>query len=179
MPLKDAVLIVQEDVEVPIILALPDDGAISVDAPVTVDIEQPMPMMVALRQLLKPLGLVCDYRYSVFRVTTPERAREPDRTGIDKIVPPPGSRLAGAWEGPAEMQFIETPLKDALSYLEALHSVRFDTSAIPAEDRDRATVTTTLSGIPFKHALALLIERLKLRAKLIGETIVLEPQAVD
>jgi hypothetical protein len=172
-PLKDAVLYLGDNHDMPIRLLL-EDSAISIDAPITCKMEEPLPLMVAFRQMLEPLGLVCDYRYSVFRVTTPERAREPDRTGLDQIVPPPGTRLAAAWEAPSEMDFIETPLKDTLLYMEDMHSIRFDISALPAEYRDRVTVTTSLSRIPFKHALALLLEQQKLRASLTGETIVLE-----
>jgi antitoxin component YwqK of YwqJK toxin-antitoxin module len=142
--------------------------------PITCGFES-LPLIAVLRKILEPLGLVCEYRYGVLRITTPDEAARGDMTGVTTIVPPRGSRLEAAWQRPADLTFTETPLSDALQLLESTADVRFDISRLPAKYQSIPT-TRNIRGLPLKHSLGCLLDGFPLCASLDGETIVVELQ---
>ncbi|HEX5103947.1 MAG TPA: hypothetical protein VFV87_09070 [Pirellulaceae bacterium] len=150
--------------------------------PITCEVSD-KPLVVALGSILQPHGLVCDYRYGLLWLSEPEEAeRWKDPTGVSEIVPPPGSRLAAAWEDESHVEFIETPLLAACDFLSSYHGgiVKFDCSRLPQEYQQGTTrdslVTANVKGIAFKNVLGLVLEQTRCQARLEGEKIVIEPQ---
>jgi hypothetical protein len=73
------------------------------------------------------------------------------------------------------MDFVETPLGDAVAFLADQMPIGFDTSALP-ENRRSMPVTMSGRGVPWRHALALMLDDLDLRAEARGgDTIVILP----
>jgi hypothetical protein len=153
------------------------------DLPVTDKIEHQddVPLIVALGRILQPLDLVCDYRYGMLWIADREEAEHwTDPTGVSKLVPPPGSKLAAEWEKRTVHEFIQTPLSDVCDIIADSNGVRFDLSRLPGPPPDRPLghmpVTSNVSGLPFRHSLGALLEFVGCQARLDGETIVVELQ---
>jgi hypothetical protein len=96
-----------------------------------------------------------------------------DPTGVNRLQPPAGSHLAETWDRvvPVGMDFVSTPLSDALHYVQDQDRVAIDFSALPPASRV-TPVTLNLRGLPFKHCLGLLLQQAGCQATLRGETIV-------
>jgi hypothetical protein len=105
-----------------------------------------------------------------------------DRTGVSSILPPPGTKLEQCWNDKTVMEFIETPLGDALQFVSDIHGVDFfDTSHIPAElmqpqSRRYMVVTIRISGVSLEDGLGAMLDTVDLQARLDGEKIVIELQ---
>lgn len=188
-PLKDAIQIVKDRSSAPFALQElwkasappPPDGAESwLDVPVTCDAEGPL--IEVLASILQPLGLVCDYRYGMLSVCPSAGVEDwEDPTGVTALNPPVGSKLAASWDKQTSLEFIETPLKDALRIMSNIHGMTFDTSHLPAEPKERLRyrrimVTYNVSGITLKNGLGAMFDAHDLQASLNGETIVIELQ---
>jgi hypothetical protein len=133
-----------------------------------------VPLIVALGKILQPHDLVCDYRYGMLWVA--ERAEADawkDPTGVTAIVPPKDSHLAATWENNAHLEFIETPIRDALQILKDTHGVQFDVSHLPSGP---ISVTCNYPHLPFRHCLGAMLDGTDLQAQLDGETIVIALQ---
>lgn len=182
-PLKDALHILADDHDMHIRLdAMLKSPEFSIDMPVTCQAQGPL--IQVLGQVLQPHDLVCDYRFGMLYVVKKEGVENwKDPTGVTELVPPTRSRLERMRKEKhrAAMEFIETPLADALHIIADAHNIKFDTSQMPAEliqpDSPRAiVVTTNLSGITFDQGLGAMFDVLDLQARLDGETIVIELQ---
>lgn len=147
-----------------------------IDAPVTCDLKG-APLIVAFGTILQPHGLVCDYRYGCLWITTPQLAGN-DRTGVDKLVPPADSNLATVWDTPSSIDYIETPIAEALSIFSQQHngSLQFDLSHLPPGFAARQPVIVSLKGLPVKHCVGRLLNSVGCKARLDGEMIVIELQ---
>jgi hypothetical protein len=118
--------------------------------------------------------LACDYRYGVLWIDRrAEVGNWQDPTGVNRLQPPAGSRLAETWDhvGPVGMDFVSTPFSDALLYVQDQDRVAIDFSALPPASC-ATPVTLSVRGLAFKHCLGLLLEQAGCQATLRGETIV-------
>jgi hypothetical protein len=139
------------------------------DLPVEFDVNE-MPGIMALVEMLQQHNLVCDYRYGTLWVTTPEIAAVwRDTTGVEQIVPPPGSRLAAEWEKSTELNFIQTPLHDVLSILADVHSISID-----ASQASSPPLTVEVSGVSLKEGLGRVLYRARCKCSLRGDALVVE-----
>jgi len=123
-------------------------------------------------------GLACDYRYGVLWITTPDDVPWEDPTGVNLIVPPAGSDLEAAWNQPLSegADFVLTPLRDALQYLQDQHQVTFDGSLLPGATRGKGLrVTLNRRGVTLQNVVGELLYRTGCTCKLDGETIVILP----
>jgi hypothetical protein len=161
--------------------ASPPDGVESwLELPVTCKAEGPL--IEVLASILRPLGLVCDYRYGMLSICPSVGVEEwQDPTGVTTLTPPAGSNLAANWNSQTSLEFIETPLKNALQIVTDIHGVKFDLSHLPAEPIQRLpygqiVVTYNVSGITLKNGLGAMLDAHDLQARLDGETIVIELQ---
>jgi hypothetical protein len=146
------------------------------DAPVTYERNR-VPLIVALGEIGRPLGLVGDYRYGVLWITTPEQAEDADPTGVEAIAPPPGSRLASAWESRGmDLHFVDTPLGDVFSFLALLTEVQIDTSPLQSLPTASMPLTLQLRNAPLTDTIGAVLLASGCRASLRGETIVIELQ---
>jgi hypothetical protein len=144
--------------------------------------EKDAPLIVALGGMLQPHDLVCDYRYGMLWIADRQEAETwRDPTGIDQIVPPAGTRLAKNWEANSGAEFIETPLRAAVEIAVRQHVplAEFDWSHVSPERQDGrlqvGVITLNLEHIPMKHVLGVILEQSGCRARLDGETLVIEP----
>lgn len=140
------------------------------------------PLIVALGEMLRPHGMVCDYRYGQLWVVDAKDAEGwRDPTGIDQIVPPAGTRLAKNWNSNSAAEFVETPLRRAVEIAVRQHvpQAAFDWSQVSPERQDgrlqEAVITLNVPHIPMKHVLGVILEQAHCRARLDGETLVIEP----
>ncbi len=99
----------------------------------------------------------------------------------DRPLPPPGpnspTQLAGdeslaerkiraALKSPTQFEFVETPLKDVVDYLQDLHhiAIQLDSAALKEAGVDESTpVTKNLKGISLRSALKLMLDELQLK----------------
>src|SRR5262245_32664695 len=144
--------------------------------------EKQAPFVVALCNMLAPLGLGCDYRYAALEIDTLESiAHWRDETGVLELSPPRGSRLEREWNRITAIDMVEMPLKDVLAYLQQLHSIpiQLDLTSRPGH-RDPITpdvpVTKTLSGISLKNVLGIMLSDLECKVSVQGNGLVIEPQ---
>lgn len=151
------------------------------DLPITAKADG-APLIVMLGKMLQPHGLVCDYRYGMLWIAERQEAETwQDPTGVSEIEPPPSSALARTWETRSPSQFIYMPLRPACEMLSSQSGgiARFDWSRLPPEFQDsmstKAIVTLNVDQ-PFKHTLGMILEQVGCRARLEGETIVIELQ---
>jgi hypothetical protein len=151
------------------------------DLPITLREDAEVPLIVALGKMLQPHDLVCDYRYGMLWIAEREEAEKwTDPTGTYVMVPPANSKLAAAWEERRTWDFIQTPLADACDIIAQSNGVRFDLTRVPGpppnRPRGHLPVTWNGSGLQFKHSLGAILESVGCRARLDGETIVIEMQ---
>jgi hypothetical protein len=104
-----------------------------------------------------------------------------DPTGVTALTPPAGSKLASEWDNKAAMEFIETPLRNAVQIVSDIHGLKFDLSHLPPEPIQGLTygqivVTLNVSGITVENGLGMLLNSADCQARLDGETIVIELQ---
>jgi hypothetical protein len=104
-----------------------------------------------------------------------------DPTNVLDLNPPAGSKLATVWDEQTTMEFIETPLSDALGIIGTMHGVRFDLSHLAGERIEKLPnhdllVTFNVTGISFENGLGALLYTIDCQAHLDGETIVIELQ---
>jgi hypothetical protein len=186
VPLKDAVLLCSELANVAIRMDLRslEEASISPDLKISANTGD-LPLFVNLSQLLRPVGLDCDFRYGMLRVVALSSltATWKDPTCITQIVPSPGSNLAQEWKKFTTVDVREMPLKDVVLYLQETHRVPFDISLMPTSPAANSpfttqdsAVTASLRGITFRDALATILSQLHCKASVRGEVIVIEPQ---
>ena len=120
-----------------------------------------------------------DYRYGCLWITSPTDAENwNDLTGVADIVPPKGSQLARSWNGPVGFAALNQPLADVIEQqLVPGLAIAVDISQIRSNDEKEPTylVTSNFKGLPFKHALGILLDQARCRCKLEGETLVILP----
>jgi hypothetical protein len=124
------------------------------------------------------LGLTCDYRYGFPMVTTKEDAANwSDRTGVSALQLPAGSAIQREWDTPVTVQLVESELDLAVTQLCRSLQLPCDTSQIQPLDsvNPRFPVTTNLTKVPLKHALAILLEKTECSCELDGEKLVIKP----
>jgi hypothetical protein len=138
------------------------------------------PLIELLGRILQPHDLVCDHRYGVLWVVEREGVEEwKDETGMLQLSPPAGSALEARLLAPASFEFIETPLGDALRLLGTSHQIHIDYSRLPAElaqGRVRGGLITLNEEVSLRNGLGAMFDIHDLRARLDGETIVVELQ---
>jgi hypothetical protein len=127
---------------------------------------------------LAPVGLACDYRYGRLWITTVKDVQNwRDATGVADIQPPAASSLARAWNEPAVAAVTTSPLAEVLAAFAKPLRVTLDTTRIdptPANPSAFPTVSNT-SGLPFRHALGILLSETGCRCRLEGEKLVILP----
>jgi hypothetical protein len=136
---------------------------------------------IDLRSLLVlitvPNGLGCDYRYGSLWITTAEDAKQwHDPTGVSEIRPQPGSILAGAWEAPAIAAVTTAELADAVMQI-APAGIEIDVSRVRATTPNVPAFPTVMNtnGLPFRHALGMLLYETNCRCRQEGEKLVILP----
>lgn len=174
MPLKDTIFYLSELHGIPFVL----DPMIksNIDLPLTGEYRG-IDLCSALLLLTAPHGLGCDYRYGCIWITTAEDCNDwHDPTGVSNIKPPKGSPLAHAWNEPMAVDFIESPLVDALKYIEQLMVIDIDTSRVQSAAGGKPiSVTLTVRGQPLRNVLGQLLYRSGCRCELQGDKLVISP----
>jgi hypothetical protein len=179
-PLKDALVALKDQHAVPIeLIAMARVPGFSLDMPITCQAEGPL--IETIGAILQPHELVSDYRYGMLYVVSREGVENwKDETGVTRLVPPPRSKLERHWDEMTMIEFIETPLGDALQIISDRYGVQFfDTSRLPAElaqSRTGMPVTLKISGNSLRNSLAAMFDVLDLQTRLDGEKIVIELQ---
>ena len=150
------------------------------DIPITCEGAKDLPLIAALATILAPHKLVCDFRFGVLWITTPDEAATwQDRTGIAEIKPPRGSKLARRWEREGNLEFVNTRVEDVFPYYSEAFDIPIDTSRLRAQIRQGfapRSLTMNLRNHPFKHSIGLILDRSGCRCRLEGETLVIEAQ---
>lgn len=131
-----------------------------------------------LTVVLAQHDLACDYRYGCLWFTATEDARDwCDPTGVDRIVPPAGSKLAAAWNVPTFL--LHDPHSDELARIAAWLEIEIDVAAVvpPAlpDDKRFQVASNSRFGLPFKHELGIFLYSARCRCELRGETLVILP----
>jgi hypothetical protein len=180
-PLKDVISVLTDQTGILFELDVRrlEEAGISIDSPVT-STSDPLPVVVALKEVLADYPIAADYRYGTIVITSAQSADSwRDPTGVTTLSPPPGSALAKAWSSPATFQFIETPLGFALTSIEKQHGITFELSRLAEYEKEvvgrEIPVTCNLSGLSLRDSLGLLLEPLEFRVRLQDETLVIEP----
>ena len=180
-PLKDALQVIKDmrGIQLELDVKRLEEAGVNIDSPVTCNADN-LSLIVAFKEVFAGYPLAADYRYGTIVVTMADSANNwQDSTGVTTITPPPGSALAKAWNKPAKMDFIETPIAAALSIIEDQHGIQFDDSKLIEFEKQVAPhgipVTKNLSGLSLRDSLGLLFESLNMRLTLQGETLVIEP----
>jgi hypothetical protein len=92
-------------------------------------------------------------------------------------------KIRAALDSPTTMEFLETPLVDAVEYLKDLHAIEIQLDTKALEDDGTGTdtpVTGTLKGISLASALRLVLSRLELTYVVSdGVLLITTPQAVS
>jgi hypothetical protein len=152
-----------------------------INLPITADVRED-PLIIALGKMLQPHDLVCDYRYGMLWVAEREGVENwKDPTGVAEIVPPPGSKLSRQWDNLDVAEFIETPLGLACAIISGNTNnwMTFDCSRLPSDFVNGkvpgSRVTINAQGL-HKDILGMMLESVGCRARLGGETIVIELQ---
>jgi len=109
-------------------------------------------------------------------------ARRKDRFGAMELSHPSPAekKIVEALKHPTQMEFIETPLKDAIEYLKELHhiEIQFDSAALKDAGVDELTpVTKNLKGISLRSALKLLLDDLQLKYVIHNEVLLITSPA--
>ena len=174
-PLKDVCQMLRDATEAPLELdwrPLEENG-INIDAPVTARVEN-LPLAAALKPILATNNLATDYRFGTIWITPGKVGGNwRDSTAISQISPPAGSKLSGAWNAPATMQFIETPLESALQSLEKQYPIQFDLSRLSPKET-QVPVTVNITGLSLKNSLGILFDRYLMRGELQEGKLVVE-----
>src|SRR5262245_15404228 len=173
MPLSDIAMYLSEVHGIPMVL---DPGLLATDTPITGEYRG-IDLCSALTLLTAPYDLGCDYRYGCIWITNAEDSADwHDPTGVADIKPPSSSALGRAWNEPAVVDVVGTPLASALDYLEELLAIEIDSSAIRSPDKERLLfpVTANMRGIPFHHVLGQLLYKTDCRCRLAGDGLVIE-----
>jgi hypothetical protein len=133
-----------------------------IDAPVTLSGEAPL--IVVLGRMLQPHGLVCDYRYGLLWVVMREEGDAwSDPTGISRIEPPAGSKLASVWAKPIDAELFEVPLRLAclVHSRKVVNQEEYDWTKLPqimhGSCYPGANVSLVCSRHPFKHCLGVIL----------------------
>jgi len=132
--------------------------------------------------LFEPHGLAASYRFGMIWITTMDDAKNwVDRTGVAEVLtsPPteasPGdlSKIAAAFQGPAEFDFVDTPAKNAIEFIAEYYRVPM----ICEVGDDHQPVNSNVRGISLQHALGALCDQYDLRIRWKDrKTLVIEPQ---
>jgi len=137
-----------------------------------------MVLATVLTLRLAPHGLVCDYRYGCIWITTPSDAKNwRDPTGVAEIKPARGTLLAAAWDESVTTAFTTAALAEVLTKLAQRLAIEIDTTQIAPTppDPNAFPAMTNTNGLPFRHALGLLLNETGCRCKLDGEMLVILP----
>ncbi|MCI0357209.1 MAG: hypothetical protein L0211_01830 [Planctomycetaceae bacterium] len=150
---------------------------LNVDTPVSLWVQEGTPFVEGLALILGPLGLVGDYRYGTLWLTSAAGFDEGDTTGVGQIKPTPGSALAHVWNRPISVEFVETPLPQALGYVSSQVEGKLviDTTRLP-NYLVRAPVTMRFRNQPVQHQLGMMLHGLQCRCRLEDGTLVIEEQ---
>jgi len=179
-PLKDVFQLIKDmrGIQLELDVKRLEEAGVNIDSPVTCNTNN-LPLIVAFKELFAGYRLAADYRYGTLVVTTTQSAESwRDPTGVTTMVPPRGSTLEKAWTRPARFEFIETPMADALLFIEDQHGIQLDASKVIEFQKQVAPhglpVTCNLNGLSLRDSLGLLLEPLDFRVTLRGETLVIE-----
>ena len=153
-------------------------AGLKTDAPVTLAVRR-ISLRAGLQLVLAPLGLAAVYRHETLVVTTLENRKTwRDPTGVTQLKPPAGSALASQLSRETVLEFIDTPLKDVLRYLEESHKIKIQLDDAAPASVAMQRVVLNLRGTSLRAALFHLLEPLDLRCDLRGDVLVIRP-AVD
>jgi hypothetical protein len=164
-PLSDAADFLTEYLQTPIRVDARrlEESGINIDSPVSLRMEEGPPFIECLARILAsasapPRNLVGDYRYGMLTITTPIGSAAPDASGVSQLIIPPDSPLASIWNRKIAVEFVETPLVDALAHLEEQVGLKglFILDEIPA-DSQMVPVTMRAENHPFGQVLGLLL----------------------
>lgn len=134
-----------------------------------------VPTIIVLGQLLEPYGLACDYRYGMLTVVHEETiANWKDPTWVTALQPQPGTRLHEEWSKPSTVEFVETPLVQAMDFIAANHQIKIDVSRLPASVRSQP-VTMNLKGISLKNCIGAILEQQQCQCRLESGKLSIEP----
>jgi len=180
VPLKDIVHLMAELANTGIVLDARrlEEAGVNIDTPVSCRMEN-LPLALALEKLLEPLPLAVHFRYGLVTVTAKDSLTAwQDPTRVSQIVPPSGSALGRAWNQPVMADFIEIPLKQACRVMSQSVGVEpeFDFSKVYLDNFEQLPITHALSGLAYKDALASMLDGIGCKARLDGESIIVELQ---
>jgi hypothetical protein len=146
------------------------------DLPLTATLKG-LDLQSVLVLLTVPHGLACDYRYGALWITKAKTVRDwRDPTGIADVKPPGGSALARAWDEPLKVDFIETPLADAIAYIEQKMAISIDASHVVTTPNGKPiSVTATLIDQPLRHVLGYVLHNSGCCCTLEGDKLVIAP----
>jgi len=174
-PLKDAFQYLQDQSNIPMYL---DTRRLKdLDLPVTMNFKG-IDLCSALALLTTEYKLGCHYRYGALFLTTPEHAKDwRDETGVAEIQPAASSDLARAWNEPTAVEAYESPLDAELQRLTQRLAIEVDTSRIaPSPERPTGILlTANFKNLPFRHALAIVLDQTGCTCRLEGEKLVILP----
>jgi hypothetical protein len=141
-------------------------------------------LLVAFAKILKSYGLGYDVRHGTLIVDRAESiAAWQDRTGVADLTLPAGSELYRQWNSQTELDVVELPFHDVVTYLSDRHSVSIDVSllpiagigSIPITIRE-TPITIQVRGLRLREVFAQVLERAHCKVSLRSETLVIEPQ---
>jgi len=182
-PLKDVIEMVSEIYKENISLdrRVWLEGNVGADLPIRLK-EKYLTSGAMLILVLDPHDLAATYRFGMIWVTTKENAKNwVDRTGLAEVLtsPPPevlpGDRgkIAAAFQRPAQFDFVDTPVKDAVAFIAETYRVPM----VCEVGDDHQSITSNVRGISLQNALGALCDQYDLRIRWRdGKTLVIEPQ---
>ena len=156
-------------------------AGISLDTPVTVTFKG-VSLQSALRLLLRQLDLDYAIRDEVLFITTAREAAAFDPGQPDFKTPAMAAnerRIAQALKSPTQMEFVETPLKDVVEYIEDLHKIgiQFDSKALKQAGIDDSTpITFNRRGVSLRSALSAMLDALGLQFEIRDEVLLITPK---
>ncbi|HZL90653.1 MAG TPA: FecR domain-containing protein [Pirellulaceae bacterium] len=145
------------------------DACIGLDLSITLR-EDRITAGAKLVLLFEPHDLAATYRFGMIWITTKEDAKNwVDRTGIASVLksPPPEvlpadrSKIAAAFQGPAEFDFVDTPLQDVADFLSEIYRVPITCEA----DMKDIPLNSNVRGISLQNALGALCDQYGLRVR--------------
>ncbi len=133
-----------------------------------------IPLRLGLLRLLRRCGLVCDYRFEQFVITTVNDARTwTDRSGVNKLQPPPGSRWAEVLEDETGVECHD--VSDMVEQLKIHYGVEVQLDLKSGGSTPRGLCTIHTARVPNRHWLRILLGRENLTCTLDGDTLLIKP----
>ncbi len=141
------------------------------------------PLPVAYAKLLRQEGLGYDLRYGEIVIDGLEAiARWQDHTGMHDVIPPLGSKLGTELDRSTDVDVVDMPLGDLLTYVREKHEISVqlrDTQASQLSDAPPAAdpaVTLEMRNVLLRDALGKLLAELRYKASLDDDVLIVEPQ---